>query len=99
MLSSENHSISEAHRESLHSKTLRLSGALNLNSAGDSIGITHFGTRCGKQGHTCAPMPDEASLFQTSGLPWGKRASLDGLEAVLAPGGNPRRNSFLHGAH
>ena len=44
-------------------------------------------------------MPDEASLFQTTGLPWAQRAELPELEAVLAPGGSSRRNSFLHGIH
>ena len=44
-------------------------------------------------------MPDEASLFQTSGLTWADRAALNGLEAVLAPGGDWRLNTFLHGVH
>jgi SAM-dependent methyltransferase len=44
-------------------------------------------------------MPDEASLFQTTGLPWSERASLDGLNAVLSPTGEGHRNIFLHGIH
>jgi SAM-dependent methyltransferase len=42
-------------------------------------------------------MPDEKSLFQTAGPSWSARAPLGGLDAVLAPGGSPRRNLFLHG--
>ena len=44
-------------------------------------------------------MPDERSLFQTTGPSWSERASLDGLSAVLAPGGSQRSNLFLHGIH
>jgi hypothetical protein len=44
-------------------------------------------------------MPDEKSLFQTSGPSWGERASLGGLEAVLSPTGQGRWNVFLHGIH
>jgi len=44
-------------------------------------------------------MPDEKSLFQTSGPSWSARASLCGLDAVLAPGGSARGNLFLHGIH
>jgi SAM-dependent methyltransferase len=44
-------------------------------------------------------MPDEKSLFQTAGPSWSSRASLGGLNAVLAPGGSARGNLFLHGIH
>ena len=44
-------------------------------------------------------MPDEKSLFQTAGPSWSARASLGGLNAVLAPGGSARGNLFLHGIH
>src|ERR1700686_2215471 len=44
-------------------------------------------------------MPDEKSLFQTTGPSWSARASLGGLNAVLAPGGSARGNLFLHGIH
>jgi SAM-dependent methyltransferase len=44
-------------------------------------------------------MPDEKSLFQTAGPSWSERASLGGLNAVLAPGGSTRGNLFLQGIH
>jgi len=44
-------------------------------------------------------MADEKSLFQTTGLSWSERASLGGLNAVLAPQGSEQRNRFLHGVH
>src|SRR5579871_6995356 len=44
-------------------------------------------------------MPDEKSLFQTSGPSWSERATLGGLRAVLAPSAPSRDNSFLHGVH
>src|SRR5581483_7043317 len=44
-------------------------------------------------------MPDEALLFQTTGLPWSERAGLDELSAVLSPTGDRRHNLFLHGVH
>jgi SAM-dependent methyltransferase len=45
-------------------------------------------------------MPDEKSLFHTTGPSWSERASLPGLHAVLAPEElAERRNQFLHGIH
>jgi SAM-dependent methyltransferase len=41
-------------------------------------------------------MPDEKSLFQTTGLSWSERAPLGGLKAILMQP-NMRRNLFLHG--
>ena len=43
-------------------------------------------------------MPDEKSLFQTTGLSWSERASLGGLQAILMQP-NMRRNLFLHGVN
>ena len=44
-------------------------------------------------------MPDEISLFQTSGKSWSERAHLGELDAVLTGSGNHVRNVFLHNAH
>jgi SAM-dependent methyltransferase len=41
-------------------------------------------------------MPDEKSLFQTTGPSWSERASLGGLQAILTQP-NMRRAWFLHG--
>jgi SAM-dependent methyltransferase len=41
-------------------------------------------------------MPDELSLFQTTGASWSERARLGELDAVLTGTGNYRRNLFLH---
>ncbi|HEX7794268.1 MAG TPA: class I SAM-dependent methyltransferase [Vicinamibacterales bacterium] len=41
-------------------------------------------------------MPDERSLFQTTGPSWSERACLGELDAVLTGTGNYRRNLFLH---
>jgi len=41
-------------------------------------------------------MPDEKSLFQTTGQSWSERASLGGLQAILMQP-DMRRNLFLHG--
>lgn len=42
-------------------------------------------------------MPDEKSLFQTSGLSWSEQASLEGLAPGLSPTGGMRRNLAIHG--
>src|SRR6185369_15691593 len=41
-------------------------------------------------------MPDELSLFQTTGASWSERARLGELDAVLTGTGNHARNLFLH---
>jgi SAM-dependent methyltransferase len=42
-------------------------------------------------------MPDEKSLFQTTGLSWSEQASLDGLAPGLSPTGGLRPNLIIHG--
>jgi ubiquinone/menaquinone biosynthesis C-methylase UbiE len=44
-------------------------------------------------------MPDEKSLFQTTGTPWSERASRGELDAVLTASGNAAKNLFLHHIH
>jgi SAM-dependent methyltransferase len=43
-------------------------------------------------------MPDEKSLFQTTGPSWSERASLGGLQAILMQP-DMRRSLFLHGVN
>src|SRR6267378_3284342 len=89
-------STSEVRLELLPWNNLSPVGAPNPTTAGTSSGKTLSGEPFKTYEAAGGNMPDERSLFQTTGPSWSERASLGGLQAILMQP-DMRRNLFLHG--